>query len=75
MQPQLLCVERACEYCGARLEITAAEVGGDALPRAHRYECPQCGKYDEVKTTGHPHVRVLAPRTDGRTTPYAQTMF
>ncbi|HEY8050569.1 MAG TPA: hypothetical protein VIE63_15470 [Ramlibacter sp.] len=73
MQPELLCVEKACDYCGARLEITAAEVGGE--PRAHTYACLQCGKDDSVLTTGHPHVRVLAPRTDGRTNRYAQTMF
>jgi hypothetical protein len=73
MQPQLLCVEKACDYCGARLEVTAAEVGGDARP--HPYPCPQCGKPGEVVTTGHPHVRVLAPRTDGRTGQYQQTMF
>jgi hypothetical protein len=73
MAGQLLCVEKACDYCGARLEVTAAEVGGE--PRAHTYACPQCGKHDDVDTTGTPRVRVLAPRTDGRTSQYAQTMF
>lgn len=73
MQPQLLCVEKACEYCGARLEVTSAEVGGE--PRAQHYACPQCGKGDEVMTSGYPHVRVLAPRTDGRTGHYQQTIF
>jgi transposase-like protein len=73
MQPQLLCVEKTCEYCGARLEVTSAEVGGE--PRVQRYACLQCGKIDEVLTTGNPHVRVLAPRTDGRSNGYQQTFF
>lgn len=73
MQPELLCLEKICDYCGARLEVTSAEVGGEA--RAQRYACPQCGKGDEVMTAGNPHVRVLAPRTDGRTGHYQQTIF
>jgi DNA-directed RNA polymerase subunit RPC12/RpoP len=73
MAGELLCLEVACDYCGARLEVTAAEVGGE--PRAHTYLCAQCGKNHDVMTTGNPHVRVLAPRTDGRTSQYAQTMF
>ncbi|MEJ6023661.1 hypothetical protein [Ramlibacter sp. PS4R-6] len=73
MQPQLLCIEKACDYCGAKLEVTAAEVGGEARP--HRYACPQCGKDYEVTAAGNPHVRVLKPRTDGKTGSYQQTMF
>jgi hypothetical protein len=44
-------------------------------PKAHIYTCPQCGKPDEIECTGHPHVRVLAPRNDGRTGLYQETMF
>jgi len=73
MQPQLLCLERTCRFCGATLEVTAAEFAGE--PQPHMYACPQCGKDDEVVSTGPPHVRVLRPRTDGRTGPYEQTMF
>ena len=73
MPAELLCLEKTCDYCGARLEVTSAEVGGEARP--HRYACLQCGKIDEVLTTGNPHVRVLAPRTDGRTNGYQQTVF
>jgi uncharacterized Zn finger protein len=70
---RLLCVERTCDYCGARLEVSAAEVAGEGRP--HPYRCLQCGKVDEITTTGHPRVRVLAPRTDGRTAQYQETMF
>jgi hypothetical protein len=73
MQPQLLCVERACDYCGATLEVTAAEVGTDRRP--HAYACPQCSKTHEVSCAGHPHVRVLKPRTDGKTGSYQETLF
>jgi hypothetical protein len=48
-------------------------VAGEGRP--HPYRCLQCGKVDEITTTGHPHVRVLAPRTDGRTAQYQETMF
>jgi hypothetical protein len=73
MQPELLCQEIPCDFCGARLEITAAEFASE--PQPHSYVCPQCGKHHEIVTTGPPHVRVLAPRTDGRTGGYSQTMF
>jgi hypothetical protein len=72
--PRLLCLERTCDYCGARLEVSAAELPGDEA-RPHHYACLQCGKPDEVTCAGHPHVRVLARRTDGRTTHYQETMF
>jgi hypothetical protein len=73
MQAQLLCVEKVCGYCGAILEVTAAEVGD--RPRLHAYTCPQCGKPDGVICSGHPHVRVIEPRTDGKSGDYQQTMF
>ena len=73
MQPQLLCLELACDYCGSTLEITAAEVAGEA--RMHPYVCPQCSKTHGIMCAGHPHVRVLKPRTDGKTNSYQQTMF
>jgi hypothetical protein len=72
-QTELLCVERICGFCGARLEVSVAAVPGE--PKPHTYSCPQCGKPDELESTGHPHVRVLAPRTDGRTGKYQETMF
>jgi hypothetical protein len=72
-QPELLCLEKSCAFCGARLEVSSAEMPGE--PKAHIYVCPQCGKPDEIECTGHPHVRVLAPRNDGRTGQYQETMF
>jgi transcription elongation factor Elf1 len=71
--PRLLCLERTCSYCGARLEVSAAELPAERRP--HAFTCLQCGKPDEVICTGHPHVRVLAPRADGRSTQYQETMF
>lgn len=70
---ELLCIETSCVYCGARLQVSTAVLGGE--PRYHRYVCPQCGKQDGLRSTGHPHVRVLAPRTDGKTDRYQETMF
>lgn len=70
---RLLCVEVACDYCGAALEVTAAQMGGDAA--AHPYVCPQCGKDHELVSEGIPHVRVMRPRTDGKDGRYQQTMF
>jgi len=73
MDPQLLCIEKSCDFCGAKLEVTAAEFAGE--PQPHTWLCPQCGKNHELVSTGPPHVRVLAPRTDGRTHRYEETMF
>jgi hypothetical protein len=73
VQSELLCIETTCGYCGARLEVTAAAVEGE--PKRHPYVCPQCGKAHRLTSTGHPHVRVLAPRTDGKTGKYQETMF
>ena len=72
-KPELLCVETTCGFCGARLEISAAAVPGE--PHLHHYSCPQCGKPEEIEMSGDPHVRVLAPRNDGRTGQYQETMF
>ena len=73
MDPQLLCIEKSCDFCGAKLEVTAAEFAGEPQPQT--WLCPQCGKDHELLSTGPARVRVLAPRKDGRTGPYQQTMF
>jgi hypothetical protein len=73
MNPELLCLEKSCAFCGARLEVSSAALPGQ--PKAHIYTCPQCGKPDEIECTGHPHVRVLAQRNDGRSGLYQETMF
>jgi uncharacterized Zn finger protein len=72
-KPELLCFERICGFCGARLEISAAALRGEAKP--YLYSCPQCGKPDEIELADHPHIRVLAQRTDGRSGLYQETMF
>jgi hypothetical protein len=71
--PELLCFERICGFCGAQLEVSCAAMPGEA--KSYHYTCPQCGKPEDIGCTGHPHVRVLAPRTDGRTGLYQETMF
>jgi hypothetical protein len=73
MQPQLLSLEETCDYCGATLEVSAAEVAGGK--RLHPYVCPQCSKTHSVMCAGHPHVRVLKPRTDGKGNNYQETLF
>ena len=73
MQPHLLCFEKLCDYCGATLEITAAELGGE--PRIHLCGCPDCGKSNEVACAGNPHVRLVKRRTDGKTSKYQDTFF
>jgi hypothetical protein len=73
LQPELICHERICGFCGARLEVSAAAMPGE--PKPHHYSCPQCGKPEQIEVAGHPHVRVLAPRSDGRTGQYQETMF
>ena len=72
-QPELLCLEKSCAFCGARLEVSSVVMPG--APKPHHYACPQCGKPEEIECTGHPHVRVLAARSDGRTQQYQETMF
>src|SRR5437899_1761318 len=47
--------ERSCLYCGARFEVTAGVLEGEAEPQ--EYDCPDCGKQYEVVTTGVPQVR------------------
>lgn len=73
MDPQLYCEEKTCDFCGARIEVSAVEFAGE--PQPHIWLCPQCGKNHEMVTTGPLHLRVLAPRSDGRNSHYEQTMF
>jgi len=72
-QPELLTFEKACEYCGARLEVSSVAMHSE--PRHYHFVCPQCSKDYEISSFAPPRVRVLAGRTDGRTGPYQQTMF
>jgi hypothetical protein len=72
-QPELLTFEKACDFCGARLEVSS--VARQAEPHPYHFACPQCGKGYDISSFAPPHVRVLAPRSDGRTDGYEQTMF
>ncbi len=66
--------ERACAYCGARFHVTVPREGGNtALLRD--YQCPECGKASEVRSLLQPLVRLIAPRTDGKTDAYQETIF
>ncbi|HUR89644.1 MAG TPA: hypothetical protein VMZ74_11200 [Ramlibacter sp.] len=72
-QTELLLMEKVCDYCGAKLEISSVARHGD--PHPYHYACGQCGKGYEISSFAPPHVRVLAPRTDGKSDSYQQTMF
>ena len=74
VQTELQCVETSCAYCGAKLEISAVVLPGGE-PGPHAYMCPQCGRPDEIMAIGNLHIRVLSPRTDGKTDRYQETMF
>ena len=65
--------EQSCKYCGARFEVSVAyQAGSDA---AQDYGCPECGKDDQVRAARPPTVRLISPRTDGKTDRYQETMF
>jgi hypothetical protein len=65
--------ERACAYCGARFVVL---VPRDATPTVLRdYHCPECGKSSEVHSSLPPLVRLVSPRTDGKTDAYQETIF
>jgi hypothetical protein len=70
---QLLSIEKTCDYCGAKLEISS--VAMHAEPHPYHYACPQCGRGYDIASFAPPHIRVVAPRTDGKTDSYQETMF
>ena len=72
-QPELLTFEKACDYCGARLEVSSVAIHSE--PHPYHYACPQCGKGYEISSFAPPRVRMIARRTDGKTGSYQQTMF
>ena len=65
--------EKTCAYCGARLRVLATHVADD--PHREEYGCPECGKSYEVEALAEPQVQLLAPRTDGKSDRYQETMF
>lgn len=71
--PHPLKFERSCTYCGARFEVVAEPLPGDR--ELQEYDCPECHKAYEVESTGHPRVRLLHRRSDGKDDRYQETMF
>ena len=71
--PETGAFDKACDYCGAKFEVTVPRLPGSNRPQA--FGCPQCGKTYEVRAAGAPSVRLLAKRTDGKTDRYQETMF
>lgn len=65
--------ERTCGYCGARYAVTVPQAAVAAPLRD--YHCPECGKTGEVHALLPPLVRLLAPRTDGKSDHYQETIF
>jgi hypothetical protein len=65
--------ERTCTYCGARLAVTIPRDAAAGVLRD--YNCPECGKTFEVRSILPPLVRLIAPRNDGKTDSYQETIF
>lgn len=66
--------EVACAYCGARFAVTVPRDGGETAV-LRDYHCPECGKASEVRSLLPPLVRLLVPRTDGKSDAYQETIF
>lgn len=64
---------QSCAYCGARFEVFVSSQ--PAIDEDEDYACPECGKRYTVPAALPPLVRLLSPRTDGRTGMYQETMF
>lgn len=65
--------EKSCAYCGARFRVLATQVHDDN--HAEEYACPDCGKRYSTRAIAEPEVRLLRPRSDGKTDRYQETMF
>ena len=63
---------QSCAYCGARSEITLPREPAATL---QVYQCPECGKESEARSALPPLVRLVAPRTDGKSDAYQETLF
>jgi hypothetical protein len=64
---------KSCAYCGAMFELLLARAveGNEAFD----YDCPECGKEYAAEAAMPPDVKLTAPRTDGKTDRYQETMF
>jgi hypothetical protein len=65
--------EKTCTYCGALFKVELSRQGGSNSERM--YGCPECGKHYEVLSALPPKVRLIHPRSDGKTGGYQETMF
>ena len=65
--------EKTCAYCGALFRVELSRRSGGNSERM--YECPECGKHYEVLSALAPKVRLISPRSDGKTGGYQETMF
>jgi DNA-directed RNA polymerase subunit RPC12/RpoP len=65
--------EKSCGYCGARFRVLAAQQADANRPE--EYACPECGKEYALQAVDEPEVRLLRPRSDGKSDRYQETMF
>lgn len=65
--------EKTCGYCGARFRVLATQ--GRDTAHSEEYACPECGKSYRTQAAGEPDVRLLQPRSDGKSDRYQDTMF
>ena len=65
--------DKTCSYCGARVQVfVSREAGSD---ESQDYACPECNKQYTTHAALEPVVSLLAPRSDGKTDQYQETMF
>lgn len=60
--------EETCNNCGARFEVVVT--GQKGHEQSENYRCPECTKEFTVRASLPPTVRLIAPRTDGKTDLY-----
>jgi DNA-directed RNA polymerase subunit RPC12/RpoP len=65
--------DKRCDYCGAKFQVELARQEGGNPQRV--YACPECGKHYEAMSTLPLKVRLLSPRSDGKSGGYQETMF
>jgi hypothetical protein len=64
---------QSCAYCGARFQVLVSRQPGH--DEEEDYGCPECSKGYTVAAALPPLVRLLAPRSDGKSDMYQETMF
>ena len=64
---------QACNFCGARFEVFLSRQPGN--DEDEDYHCPECDKRFTTPAALPPAVKPRAPRTDGKSDRYQETMF